>query len=307
MNAIADLRLKALWRFAFAITALNVVGHAWLGFEASDLQSVAAVLAAYTTESLLELARVWRTGERPRFLRGSLKERIEFFLAPHISGLAVAMLTYANDRVWPVVFGAVVAIASKALIRAPVAGKFRHVMNPSNVGISAMLLCFPWIGVAMPYQFTENLPGAWGYLIPVIVICTGSLLNAKLTGRLPLILAWLGGFVLQAAIRSVLMPEDVRLGSALNVMSGVAFILFTYYMISDPQTTPESRMGQVTFGLMTATAYGVLMVFGVVYTLFFALTVTCTVRGVWLWIAVFARQPVAIAPAPEVELVTEQV
>lgn len=274
-------KLKALRRFAIAITVLNLLGHTVLGFEPSHLQSIAAVLAAYFAEAVLEVARIWNTGQRPRFLTGSFQDKLDFFLAPHISGLAVSMLMYANDRVWVVVFGAVVAIASKALLRAPVEGRTRHFMNPSNLGITTTLLCFQWVGVAMPYQFTENLPGLLGYLLPVIIICTGSLLNAKLTGRLPLILAWLGGFVLQATIRAALM--DVRLSGALNTMSGVAFILFTFYMISDPQTTPERPRNQVYFGLLTAATYGGLMALGVVYTLFFCLSITCLLRGGWLW------------------------
>ncbi len=294
-------RLKALRRFAIAITVLNLLGHTVLGFEQSHLQSLAAVLTAYATEMVLEVTRIWGTGDRPRFAKGSAQDRIDFFLAPHISALAVAMLTYANDRIGVVVFGTVVAIASKALLRAPVDGRMRHFMNPSNFGITVTLLLFHWVGVAMPYQFTENLRGEWGYLLPVIIICTGSLLNAKLTGRLPLILAWLTGFALQAVVRSAFM--GIRLGSALNTMSGVAFILFTFYMASDPQTTPEPRgevepwtwkrilsrdhllsWEQIGFGLGTAAAYGVLMAFGKVYTLFFCLSITCGLRGAWLWI-----------------------
>lgn len=274
-------RLKALRRFALAITVLNVLGHTVLGFEPAVAQSVAAVLAAYATEMLLELARARGAGEPPRFLIGGFQQRVDFFLAPHISGLAVAMLTYANDRIGVVVFAAVVAIASKALVRAPVAGAFRHVMNPSNFGITVTLLAFPWVGVAMPYQFTENLVDAWDYLLPVVIVVTGSLVNGRLTGRVPLILAWLGGFALQALLRWLVL--DVRLSASLHPMTGVAFILFTFYMITDPQTTPDGPWAQVAFGLGTAAAYGVLMSLGVVYTLFFCLTLSCGVRGVWLW------------------------
>src|SRR5882724_9032412 len=101
-----DKNLKALRRFAVAITALNILGHTVLGFEQSHLQSVVAVLAAYLTEMTLEGVSAWSDRRRPRFLTGRWQNRIDFFLPPHISGLAVGMLTYANDRLWVVVFGA---------------------------------------------------------------------------------------------------------------------------------------------------------------------------------------------------------
>ncbi len=313
-------RLEALRFFAVAITVLNVLGHTVLGFEQSHLQSVAAVLAAYATEIILEIMKVRGTGETPRFFATTRREqtdsqdrdsqkridwqrRIDFFLPPHISGLAVAMLTYANDRIDVVIFAAVVAIASKALLQAPMdaTGRMQHFMNPSNCGITVTLLCFHWVGVAMPYQFTENLPGLLGYLIPTIIIFFGSRINKNKTERLPLILAWLGGFVLQAVVRSAMM--DVRLAAALNTMTGVAFILFTFYMITDPQTTPDDRQGQIWFGLGTAAVYGVLMALGVVYTLFFCLSITCLLRGGWLWYCHRKSINASAAPEPRVRAI----
>lgn len=313
-------RLKALRRFALAITLLNVLGHTVLGFEQSDLQAIASVLAAYATEMVIEVARIWGTGQSPRYMRGSLQDRVDFFLPAHISGLAVGMLLYANDRVGPVVFAAVVAIASKAILRVPVGERLRHFMNPSNLGITVTLITFHWVGVAMPYQFTENLPGTWAYALPCVVMLTGSLVNARLTGRLPLIMAWLVGFGLQAGIRSLVEPEEVRLLAALNVMSGPAFILFTFYMISDPQTTPEPRgetavwtwrrilsrrhllsWEQIGFGFGAAVMYGLLMSQGVVYTLFFCLSLNSAMRGVLLWCRRSRiERPVTVAIAGEV-------
>jgi len=274
-------RLKALRRFALAITVLNLLGHTILGFEQSHLQSVAALLAAYFTETAIEVARIWGTGQKPRFLVGSLQDRVDFFLPPHISGLAVAMLTFASDRVWVVVFAAVVAIGSKVLLRAPVDGRMRHFMNPSNLGIAVVLALFPSVSFAMPYQFTEIFTGIWGFLLPIVIIFTGSLLNAKLTGRLPLILGWLGAFVLQALLRAAF--SDIRPFAALNMMTGAAFILFTFYMVTDPQTTPESKGAQVLFGASVSGFYGLLIVCGMNYTLPFALVVVCAIRGCYLW------------------------
>jgi enediyne biosynthesis protein E5 len=274
-----DLRLPALRRFATAITILNVLGHTVLGFEQSWAHPVVALLAAYSTEILLEILESWRTGRRPRFL-GRFPAQVDFLLSAHISGLAVSMLLYSNERLLPIVFAAVTAIGSKYLFRAGTNGHSRHFFNPSNLGITLTLLAFPWVGIAQPYMFTENLSTVGDWLLPVVIICSGSFLNAKLTLRMPLILAWLGGFALQAAVRHFLLGNLFL--PSLNPMTGVAFLLFTFYMVTDPATTPSTVRGQVAFGLSVAAGYGVLMALHVVFGLFFSLTFVCAARGALL-------------------------
>jgi hypothetical protein len=97
---------------------------------------------------------------------------------------------------------------------------------------------------------------------------------------MPLIAAWLGGFAVQAAVRSAVF--ETPLTAALLPMSGVAFILFTFYMISDPSTTPQGVRGQLAFGASVALVYGLLLSGHVVFTLFFALSLVCLGRGIGL-------------------------
>src|SRR6185369_3546869 len=243
-------RLGGLRRFAVAITVLNILGHTFFGFEQSFAQPVVAVVAAYSVELLLELIDA-RCNRRPlRFLGRGPRKFVEFLLSAHITGLACAMLLYANERFGPVVFASVVAICSKAVLRGSFGGGTRHFFNPSNFGITITLLVFSWVSVAPPYQFTENMTGLGDWILPAVIVCTGTFLNARFTHRLPLIAAWLGGFVAQAALRSLFLDEAFV--AALVPMTGVAFILYTFYMVTDPATTPSSRRDQVVFGLSVA-------------------------------------------------------
>lgn len=281
-----DLRLKALRRFAFAITFLNILGHSFLGFEQSWAQPLVALVAAYSVELLIELINA-RFGQRRAKFLGGVKPLIEFLLPAHITGLAVSMLLYANELLMPMVFATSVAIASKTLFRLQLDGGQRHFLNPSNFGITVTLLLFPFVGIAPPYQFTENLSGWADWILPVIIIASGTFLNAKLTRRMPLIVSWLTMFVAQAILRSVFF--DTHLAAALNPMTGVAFLLFTYYMLTDPATTPSTTRGQIVFGAAVAALYGVLMLLHIVFGLFFALTIVCVTRGAMLALA--ARAP----------------
>jgi Na+-translocating ferredoxin:NAD+ oxidoreductase RnfD subunit len=207
------------------------------------------------------------------------------------------MLLYSHARLAPIVFAVVVAIASKYVFRVRIGSRARHFFNPSNFGITVTLLAFPSVGIAMPYMFTENLVGWGNWVLPLIMITSGTLLNLLFTKRVPLIVAWLSAFALQAVIRSV--TSDTMLIAALLPMSGIAFILFTFYMVTDPSTTPESVGGQIVFGASVAAAYGLLMTSHIVFGLFFALSAVCLGRGIGIWAVgrVRARSR-ALVPAP---------
>jgi Na+-translocating ferredoxin:NAD+ oxidoreductase RnfD subunit len=273
-------RLGGLRRFAVAITVLNVLGHTVFGFEQSVAQPLIALATAYTIELAIETINAWANRRRPYFL-GGIGSFVDFLLSAHITGLAVAMLTYTNDRLWQVVFGTAVAVCSKALFRIPAGNGSRHFLNPSNFGITITILAFPWVGVAPPYQFTEYLTGYGDWLLPAVIIASGTFLNTRFTKRLPLIAAWLGGFFAQALLRHLLLGAS--LNAALLPMTGVAFILYTFYMVTDPATTPSAARAQVVFGLSVAAVYGLLMALHVVFGLFFALTVVCAVRGLGVY------------------------
>jgi hypothetical protein len=293
-------RLGGLRRFAVAITILNIVGRVFLGFEQSWLQVFTAVATAYSMEIGLELLLAWAERRRPRFL-GGWRTLADFLLSAHIAAFAVSMLLYGSDRLAPYAFAAATAIGSKAILRVPAGAGTRHVMNPSNFGITMTLLLFPWVAVAQPYQFTENLAGWADWVLPVIIICTGTFLNYRFTRRLPLIAAWLTAFVLQAAVRSLAFGTPFLPG--LGPMTGTAFILFTFYMITDPATTPGRTRSQIAFGAAVACAYGLLVALHIAFDLFFALTTVCLLRAAvitvqsWLRRRAQAGQPVQIAVA----------
>ncbi|MPZ00559.1 MAG: hypothetical protein GEU97_21805 [Actinophytocola sp.] len=290
-----DKRVSALRRFAASITAFNIVGHLVLGFEQSPLTPIVALAVSYATALLFEWLDSWAHGTTPEYA-GGLGNLVTFLLPPHITALACAMLLYGNASLWPYIFAVVVATATKYVVRIRVRGTLRHVLNPSNAGIAVTLVLFPWVGIAPPYHFTNAVGGVIDWLIPLGILMLGSLLNAKLTGKMPLILAWIGGFAAQAVIRWLVL--DHSLVAALLPMTGVAFILYTLYMITDPGTTPRKRRNQIVFGLTTAAVYGILVVSGVVFGLFFALVITCVLRAVVLLAEPWARAAAtALRPA----------
>lgn len=291
-------RLAGLRRFAIAITVFNILGHAWFGFEQAWIQPFVGVLTAYLCELWFELVDCYMQRRKPRFL-GGWRNLIDFFLSAHITGLAVAMLLYSNSRLMPIAFASATAIASKALLRVAVQNGTRHFLNPSNFGISLALLLFPWVGIAPPYHFTENLHGWGSWILPGIIVLSGSFLNIKFVKRFCVMLGWAGGFLAQALFRHYIFGTPLL--AALLPMTGVAFVLFSFYMVTDPATTPCQGRGQFLFGGLTGLTYGVLVCLHIVFGFFFALTLVSLTRGITLYVEKYlaerSRQGVAAQAA----------
>ena len=290
-----DPRLAALRRFAVAITIANLLGHLVFGFEPSWAQLLLSWSVAYGMELLIETIAAASERRRPKF-RGGLVPLVNFLLPAHITGGALGMLMFAGGRLAPFAFAAAVAITTKTLLRAPLErGGTRHFFNPSNAGLVITLFVFPSVTIAAPYQYTENFDRYGDWILPLVILCTGTFLNTRFTRRVPLILGWAGGFVAQALFRHLV--AGAALLPALLPFSGVAFLLFTFYMVPDPGTTPSRQRAQVAFGMGVSLVYGALMLVHQVFAMFIALFLVCIARGVGLYVLAALRES-GRAPVP---------
>lgn len=285
-------RWIALWYFTSLMIVWNILGHLTLGFEQSWATPITAISTALIVSMLLEAADAWATHRPIRFLGGWRAWR-DFLPPCLIPGFACGMLLYSNERLWPVVFAVTVSMASKLLIRAPIApGKTQHLFNPSNFGVGLTLLLFPQVGFAPPYHFTENVAGLWDWGLPLLILFTGVVVHGAFTGRLPLVGAWILGFGIQALVRAWLF--DIPIWVPLMPMTSAAFVIFTLYMIPDPATTPLHPGRQAAFGFAVAMVYASLQLMHIVYGLFYALLAVCLFRGIGMYVMT-QRRP-ALAP-----------
>ena len=295
---------------AGSATLLAFAGHLILGFEQSIAQVVVALGAGYTAALVFEAIDAAMLGKTPRWRGRGPKGLFEFLLSAHMTAITTSFLIYVNNRLWMMAFAVIAGIGSKHILRMHDGKRLKHFMNPSNFGIAFTLLLFHWTTV-IPYEFTEGLqgwaqPGQW--ILPLAILILGTRLNAVYTKRLPLIAAWLGTFILQALIRGVV--TDAPLLSGLVPMTGVAFILFTLYMITDPMTSPRSVRSQVIFGCSLGIVYAALMSQHVIYTLFYAVTIVCGARGLLLAVAKYVpavSARLAQITAPEAAVYTRSV
>jgi len=208
-----------------ALAGLLIYGLARLDFEISAPQAAVTLGGALLTQWLC--ARIWRL------------ERFDPRSAL-ISGLSLCLLLRTNHLALALA-GAVIAIASKFVLR--VRGK--HIFNPTNFGLVAMMLATDgavWVS-----------PGQWGdaAFFGFLMVCIGGLVVMR-AARSDVTLAFLGVYLALVFGRSLWLGEPMAI--PLHRLQNGALLLFAFFMISDPRTTPDSRIGRILFA--TLVAYG---------------------------------------------------
>ena len=261
-------------------TIFTILGHTVFGFEQSWAQVVVALISGHSCALLFEWVDARANHRSPEFAGGGWRKLIDFMLAPHMTSITMSFLIFVNDRLWIMALACALAIGSKYVLRVRHNGRLRHFMNPSNFAIAVILLTYQWTGM-LPWMYTTDLHGAWDWVVPAVIVMLGVRLNIMFTGRIPTILSWLSSFFIFAAIRSWIFGYPYA--GQLVVLTGIPMVLFTLYMITDPQTSPSSRRSQICFGAGIALAYSVLLALHVQYTMFYSVTAICTIRGLWLF------------------------
>ncbi|MFM7726467.1 MAG: RnfABCDGE type electron transport complex subunit D [Flavobacteriales bacterium] len=155
-----------------------------------------------------------------------------------ITGLGLSLLMKANDP-WLYLFAALLAIGMKFLTK--VNGK--HLWNPANFGIVAIaaLSGDAWIS-----------PGQWGSsALIMFIVGTAGLAVLSNIKRLETGIAFLVTYALLDYSRTVLYlgwEHDVFL---LKMGSGSLW-LFSFFMITDPMTTPNHRKTRIVWSIAVA-------------------------------------------------------
>jgi enediyne biosynthesis protein E5 len=261
-------------------TLLTVLGHTLLGFEQSLSQLATAIVTGYACAIGFESLDAWAQKRSPRYLGEGVAGFLLFMISNHMTSITLSFLVYPGDLHGVMAFTVACAIASKYLFRVRVDGKLKHFLNPSNTGIIAAICFFPFVNT-IPYAFTEKLSSQYDWMVPAIILLLGIRLNTLFTKRLYLIASWVLAFAVQGALRSFYVGTP--LSAELFVLTGPAFVLFTFYMITDPMTSPERKSSQIVFGVSLAAVYSALMAVHVANQIFLTVLIVTGARGILMW------------------------
>jgi Na+-translocating ferredoxin:NAD+ oxidoreductase RnfD subunit len=197
------------------VTVILLIGQLTFGFLESYWKTTLAIITAIGLELLL--GRIF-LGKWPHPA------------SAYISGISIGMLI-RSPAIWPYILCSLISITSKYVIRV----KDRHIWNPSNFGICAMLFLAPFSVASLSIQ--------WGNTIwPMLVVWVlGSIIIYRLK-RFHICLTYVLSFIAFAYVRCLITGHPFL--AEVAPITGPMYQLFVFFMITDPKTTVQSKWGQ---------------------------------------------------------------
>lgn len=202
----------------------------------------------------------------------------------YISGISVGILL-RSPAYWPYALCSLISITSKYVLRV----KDRHIWNPSNFGVSAMLFLAPATVASLSIQ--------WGnYLLPMVVIWVLGVFIVWRVRRLHITATYVISFAVFAFLRSWIVHDPWQ--SEIAPITGPMYQLFIFFMITDPKTTVRSKRGQCLVAFLIALVEMVLRLFQSVYAPFYALFIVGPIANL-IEMRMNSRSKMATASAPQ--------
>jgi hypothetical protein len=224
------------------VTVILLIGQLTFGFLESWWKTSLAIGAAIGLE--LVLGRLfWGKWPHPA--------------SAYISGISVGMLV-RSPAIWPYALCSLISITSKYALRV----QDRHIWNPSNFGICAMLFLAPFSVASLSVQWGNEL---WPM---AIVWALGSVIIYRLK-RFHICATYVISFVALAYVRSIFTGHPFQ--AEVAPITGPMYQLFVFFMITDPKTTVQSKWGQCVVAFCVALAEMVMRLNQVVHAPYYAL------------------------------------
>ena len=249
------------------ITLILLVGQLGFGLLESFTRTLLAIGTAVAFE--LVLARL-------------VYRKWPVLASAYITGISVGILIRSPEY-WPYALTAAIAITSKYVIR----WRGRHLWNPSNFAISAMLLLAP--------EFVATLSIQWGNSIwPMLVVWV---LGAFITWRVKrfhITATYVLSFIALAGVRTMITGHPFL--AEVAPITGPMYQLYIFFMITDPKTTVKSKRGQMLVAFLVAVAELGFRLAQNVDAPYFALTVVGPVAmAIDIWRSSRAQAPNKVA------------
>jgi enediyne biosynthesis protein E5 len=236
------LRLDKRYFAPLLITVVLVVGQVTFGFLESWSRTALAILSAIAIE--LVLGRLF-AGKWPHLA------------SAYISGISIGMLV-RSPAFWPYALCSAISITSKYVLRVD----RRHIWNPSNFGIVALLV--------LAADRVAPLSVQWGntFLPMIVVWCFGSVIIYSL-GRLHITASYVAAFLVFSVVRASVTGHPWI--SEVAPLTGPMYQLFIFFMVTDPKTTVRPFWAQCLVAVLVAAVEAVFRLMQWVHAPYYAL------------------------------------
>jgi Na+-translocating ferredoxin:NAD+ oxidoreductase RnfD subunit len=258
------------WLFAAFLASYVALGHWVLSFNRSLLEIGIALTACCT----LDMLYAWVSSRR-----------LVFPLSAMISGLGLAILFTSPGAGWLMLLASWLTISSKYLIT----WRGQHIFNPTNFALVVMILISDGrAAIAPAYQWG----GSWQIIC--LVFALGLVMMSRVN-KLPLVLAFWAVYAVTAVVRSYISGISIEILLWASV-SGGAFMLYSFFMITDPKTSPSSTRGMIAGGIALGIVDGLFQARYAVFSLFYAAFTVNLLRAFFRIISEQAPSMLASAP-----------
>ena len=254
------------------VTMVLVVGQVSFGFLESWWRTAFAILTSIAIELLLGKMIV---GKWPHLA------------SAYISGISIGMLL-RSPEFWPYPLCAAISIVSKYVLR--VDG--RHIWNPSNFGIVAMLVLASDTVASLSVQWGNNL-------LPMVVVWAFGAIIIHTLGRFHITLTYVASFLFFAGVRHLITGHPFLAEAA--PLTGPMYQLYIFFMITDPKTTVHGTRAQCLVAFCIAAVEAVLRLMQFVHAPYYALFIVGPIANlieIALNRAASRHAVPAVAPAP---------
>lgn len=254
-HMVSAYRADARWTVATLLMSYLILGFTVLGFNRSPLQVLLTIVLSLAFQVLLD----WL-----------LHRKVYFPLSTFITSLGVSLLLNYSHGYWTLLLPVFFSIAAKAIFTF----NGRHVFNPAMITVVISLLCTSDLIAAAPaYQW--NGP----YAMAVFIVMPALLLFVPRINRYPLIISFLTVFTLQTFLRGLIIRHYLPFETLfLGTITSPSFFLFTFFMITDPMTSPNDKKQQIIMGSSLALIDLLYHVFRSYHTFFYAAATLATIK-----------------------------
>src|SRR5262249_49383334 len=120
----------------------------------------------------------------------------------------------------------------------------KHLWNPAGFAIVALLATSNDVWIS---------PGQWGSTVWLAaLLCFFAILVLRAARRSDVAIFFLAGHAALLFARAWWLGDPLTI--PIHQLQGGSLLIFTFFMISDPRTTPDSRLGRFIFALSVALA-----------------------------------------------------
>ena len=200
----------------------------------------------------------------------------------YVSGISVGILV-RSPAFWPYALCSAISITSKYAIR--VDG--RHLFNPTNFGIVAMLVLAADTVAGLSVQWGNNL-------LPMVLVWIFGTFILRAVGRLHITATYVASFLFFAFVRSLVTGHPFLSEAA--PLTGPMYQLFIFFMITDPKTTVGPKRAQALVAFLIAALEAVFRLMQFVYAPFYALFILGPIANL-IEIALIKRKAARSVPA----------